>query len=242
MLSPETTAKLDTLYREQNTYRPNSGIEQVLRGKEILMFVGATCEGKNTIMEAVAEQDPRFKIVGTLTSRDPRDSDTTPYTYYPHTDEGLRELLARIDRHDVVQYAINPHTHHIYGSELDDYFSEYNMGDVFASAVEGFRQLGFRRALAFTIITAPDPWLHRFNDRFPLGHPLRAARRDEAVESFQWSLAQAGANHYWIENTDGRPEIAAAEIIQVASHASNGMPSARVLAEASLKAALTLEA
>lgn len=242
MISAATTARLDALYAAQGSYQPNGDIKAALRSKVMLMFIGATCEGKNTVMSAVSKLDPEFQIVGTFTSREPRDSDITPYTYYENTDKGLQPLLDRIDRREVVQYAVNPHAHLIYGSELSDYFSTYNLGDVFASAVSSFRQLGFQKALAITVITEPSVWLQRFDERFPHGHPQRIARRDEAIDSFTWSLSQATSDHFWVENIDGKPETAAAKAIEIARGISPGQPEARELAEASLKAAQSIAA
>lgn len=238
MISEATGRRLQELFASQNDYRPKLEITAELQQKVILMFIGATCEGKNTVMEAVAQLDDRFRIAGTFTSRPPREGDDAArYTYYENSDAGLQPLFERIDRHEVVQYAVNPHAQLIYGSEPKDYPATYNLGDVFSSAVTSFRQLGFRQATALTIITDPKTWLGRFEARFPAGHPQRQARRDEAIESFNWSLAQSGPDHFWVENIDGQPEAAAREVIAISLGSSGGDPAARQLAEASLVAA-----
>jgi hypothetical protein len=236
MLSDHTIQKLQQLYAVQTDYRPNDTIAAQLVNKTIVMFVGATCEGKNTVMEAVAAQDKRFKITGTYTSRDPRPGDDPNlYTYYQNTDDGLADLLAAIDRHEVVQYAVNPHANLIYGSTPGDYKGEYNLKDVFSSAIENFHHLGFKRSLAITIITEPTIWLKRFEERFPIGHTHRKARRDEAIESFSWSLAQPGSDHLWVENREGDLEHTAGVVIAACLGQGNGQPEARRLAELSLE-------
>lgn len=242
MISEDTEQKLAELFAVQDTYRPNESIAQQLANKTMLMFVGATCEGKNTVMEAVAALDKRFAITGNITTRPPRsDDDPSRYTYYEHTDQDLQALLARIERREMVNYAINQHTKYVYTGALSDYPTEYNLGDVVSNAVTGYRQLGFKKTFAFTVITNPAVWLKRFEERFPLGHPQRKARRDEAIESFTWSLAQTSTDHYWVENVDGKSELAAQTVLDVCLRGGAGRPGARKLAEASLEAAKQIQ-
>jgi guanylate kinase len=232
-LSPATLAELDRLYAIQNSYRPSEAIAAQLAGKTILMLVGPTCAGKNTVMEAVTKADERFKVVGTFTSRDPRPSDQN-YTYYQNTDQGLQPILADIAKRRVVQYAVNRHAHLLYGSSPTDYAGEFNLADVFSSAVDQFQQLDFSHTLVISVATDPAAWLRRFNERFPAGHPQRAARRSEAIESIKWSLNQTASDHYWIVNTDNRPIIAAQAVIALAE--GNGpRTQAHTLAQAMLK-------
>ena len=237
MISEATQRLLQKLHQLQNDYQPAPATSAELSTKTLIMIVGATCVGKNTIMQALASSDPQFSIAGTFTSRPPRaDDDPAAYTYYDHTDEGLQPILERIAEKKVVQYAVNPHSLFLYGSEPNDYSSDFAIRDVFSSAVEGFRQLGFKYTPTVTLVTQPDVWRSRFDVRFPVGHPDRTARRDEAVDSLGWSLSQSD-DHYWVENVDGQPELAANEIKAIALGESQGQPQARALAEACLKAA-----
>ncbi|MEJ0073652.1 MAG: hypothetical protein WDN27_06325 [Candidatus Saccharibacteria bacterium] len=238
MLSPQTLLTLDDLYQIQNTYVPNAGITAQLQNKALLMFVAATCEGKNTVMKAMTELDSRFTVAGTFTSREPQAGDDPGiYTYIPNTDEGLRDLFSRITAKQVVQYAVNPHARHIYGSTLEDYPGEYNLRDVFASAVSGFEQLSFRRTLAISLVSEPMIWADRFEQRFPHGHPLRTARHGEAIESFTWSLGHPNANHFLVENIEGDASIAARNIIRITDGAVPDSTRARTLIQGSLEAA-----
>jgi len=238
MISPATEQRLAALFEAQHSYQPAPEIAQQLLGKTVVMLVGATCEGKNTVMDAVCQLDDRFSISGRFTSREPRGSDKPgEYTYYRNTDEGLSSLLTSIDRRQVVQYAVNPHANLIYGTSLGDYTANYNLSDIFASSVDTFRNLSFKRALAITVITDPDTWLHRFDERFPPGHAQRRARRDEAIESFTWSLAQDTDDHFWIRNLQDQADLAAQAVIDITVSGGTGEPSARELAIASLQAA-----
>jgi guanylate kinase len=240
MLSDQTIQKLNQLHQEQDSYEPSLDIADKLASKAIVMLVGATGQGKNRIMETVASLDERFKVTGNRTSRAPReDDDHSRYTYFQNTDEGLASVFQSIDQHQMVQYAVNPYSQYIYGSTIDDYPGEYNLKDVFSSAIKEFRRLGFRQATAITVISDPQVWLQRFEERYPKGHPERQARRDENIESFGWSLAQ-DHDHFWVKNIDGDPEVAAREVIAIALGQSQGDPSVRELAHASLDAAWSI--
>jgi guanylate kinase len=241
MLSDQTTDRLNKLFQTQDEYEPNMAIADKLAKKTIVMFVGATCEGKNAVMDAAAKLDTRLKVVGTRTSREPREGDNAArYTYIDNNDEALAEVFDAIEKREMVQYAVNPYAQLIYGSTIDDYPTTYNLADVFSSAIENFRHLGFKRAIAVTVVTDPKVWLKRFEERFPAGDPQRRARRDEAIESFTWSLSQTD-DHFWIENIDGNLDAAAHEIIAITLGESEGQPAARRIAEASLEAAWSIQ-
>lgn len=236
MLSAATKDQLARLYRQQNVYHPDEAIVTQLVKKAALVFVSPTCMGKNTVMEAIAGINDRFHVAGTFTSREPRTSDVN-YIYYENSDRGLRSVLQAIENHEVVNYAVNPYAHTLYGSQLKDYPSEYNMADIFSSAVDQFRQLGFQRVLAISIITDPTVWLRRFEERFPPNHPQRRARRDEAIESLNWSLTETSKDHYWVKNVDGQPEVAAGKAIAIATEGANGDDDAHLLMQACLEVA-----
>jgi hypothetical protein len=241
MISTGTQKQLETLFANQDSYRPSPEIVQQLQDKTIVMLVGATCEGKNTVMEAVTKLDAQFRISGRFTSREPRaGDDPNEYTYFENSDQGLAPLLADIDQYKVVQYVVNPHAGLIYGTMPSDYAGTYNLSDIFSSGVETFHQLGFQRSLAVTIISTTDVWRLRFDERFPLGHPQRKARRDEAIESFTWSLNQPMGKHFWVENIDGDPMIAAKQVQDICLHNGHGQPDARQLAQKSLEYARTI--
>jgi guanylate kinase len=234
MLSTETLEHLDHLYKMQSQYQPNTSIVNQLQTKTILLFIGPTCVGKNTVMETAPALDTRYKLVGTFTSREPR-SDDTDYTYYENSDEGLRPILDAIEQRHVVQYAVNPYAHTLYGSRIEDYAGDFAMGDVFADAVSQFRQLGFGHVKAISIATEPAVWIQRFNERFPSGHPQRHARYNEALASLQWSLTQTADDHYWIINVDGEPEIAARHVLHIAHGLHDTNTEGRRLAAAMLQ-------
>lgn len=243
-LSPETIAKLQELRSQQTSYEQRPEDKKKLADRTVLAFVGAACEGKNTLMDATVAHDKRFHVIGTVTTRAPRESDEgLPYTYYEHTDTGLRTLFQDIGDHKLVQYFVAKQApFHVYGSDTCDYPGEYNVGDYFAHSIADMRTRGFKKVIALTVITRPEVWLKRFEERFPPGHELRTYRRDEAIESFEWSLAQpADGNHFWVENS-GDPEAAAQTIVNIALGKSKGNPKAAELCRDSLDVAKRMTA
>jgi len=233
--SPDTLALLQRLYESQSTYQPDEAIAAQLAHKHVLLFVGPTCAGKNTVMETVAKTNGSFTTVGRFTSREPRPDDKG-YTYYDNTDAGLAPILRAISERHVVQYAVHPYAHTLYGSNLEDYPGKYNMADVFSGAVAQFKQLGFQQTMVLSIATDPTAWRKRFDERFPIGHPQRQARRNEAIESLTWSLTQHANDRHWIENVDGKPEIAAQRVIAITAGVSSNEERLRTLATANLRA------
>lgn len=240
MISEATKRALQQLAANESSYRPDPAIARQLASKTIIMLVGATCEGKSTLMHEVARLDPRFGLSGTFTSRPPRTTDGGHYSYITYSDAGLAPLFEKIKNRELVQYAINFNLQ-IYGSELKDYNHTYNLLDVFSSAMPSFQKLGFGKLYTTTVVSRPDTWLKRFEERFPHGHEQRAFRRDEAIESFRWSLAQTNA-HFWIENIDDTPRAGALAIIDIILSEGQGNPAARQYAEDSLALAGKIEA
>ncbi len=200
MISAETEHILRRLLAGQPTYKPVIEVLKKLEHIHMICFVGATGMGKTTLMDALVAFDPqRYGKTRNFTSRPPReDDDQKRYYYYQHSDEGLAPILERIARHENLQHNINPYTLTIYGSEVDDYPHAYNLGDIFSSSIDGFRQLGFGELRVFSVVTNPHVWIERLEARFPAGHPHREARLQEALDSLTWSLAQNAADHTWV--------------------------------------------
>lgn len=194
--------------------------------------------GKTTLMDALVALDAsRYGKTRNFTTRPPReDDDPKRYYYYEHTDEGLRPVLERIARHENLQHNINPYTLIMYGSEVGDYPHQHNLGDIFSSSIDGFRQLGFGKLRVFSVVTDTATWLKRIEERFPSGHPHRDARLHEARDSLQWSLAQTSPDHVWVINPVDDVQVAATSVDSVIrGEKPQQQMEARSLAEACLE-------
>ena len=212
MISESTEQKLRTLLAAQSTYKPNADILDQVAEVSVLCFVGATCMGKTTLMDTLATTQKGFGKTRNFTSRPPREEDDqNRYYYFEHSDEGLQPIFDRIQSRELLQYNINPFSLYMYGSEADDYPHDYNLADIFSSSIDGFRGLGFGSLQIFTVVSKPDTWRHRFEQRFPPTDTQRTPRLQEAAQSLEWSLAQPTADHVFIAN-DTSPEAMATSV------------------------------
>jgi hypothetical protein len=243
MISSQTEEKLRRLLGERSFYKPRPEVLEQIANKEVWAFVGATCMGKTTIMRELAKRSSDYGEFIVFTTREPRaDDNASRYAYYEHTDASLAALIERLETKDVLQYDINPFSLLVYGSDVDGYRHRYNLGDIFASSIDGFRRLGFGTVKVISLVTEPATWLRRFDERFPLGHPGRNARKLEAASSLRWSLGQSSApDHYWLINNDSVSTVAD-KLLAMLATAPNSNQEAMQLAQACLEQIEGLEA
>lgn len=180
----------------QNTYKANEKYRLPLRNTTIVAAVGATAVGKNFLMEKSG-----LPVVGTLTTREQRESDDP--ARYRYT--SLPEMLGKIERGEVIQYGAHPP--HIYASELQDYTLDApNVSDIYYHSVGELENKGFKSVKAISILTSKEQWMSQLWERFE-GINLGAihARLDEARQSLRWTRSQVlgvhATNHLVIINT-----------------------------------------
>ena len=225
MISPETTARLLTYKASEDSYVPLSqGMLQLLATKTLVQLVGPTSSGKSTLMGALETQFEDFSVVGTGTTRAPREGDhPTRYHYIEHSDEALQTLFAKIDNTELIQYYVTPKPpHYVYWSELQDYKAANNIGDYFSSVIDNSSGYGFARALPISLTREVEPWIDAVNARFPLGNPERLSRLEEAASSISWSLRADHDNHAWILVAENNPESNLTQLRNIV----NGSPAA----------------
>ena len=115
MITRETLTTLEELREAQNSYTPLAEIAEQIGEKALICIFGPSCVGKSTDMQTVTELDSRFAVAGTLTSREARRDDIgRQYDYVEHTDAGLRPIIEKILKGQVVQYGIHPTSKHLY--------------------------------------------------------------------------------------------------------------------------------
>lgn len=242
-ISPGTEAHLRELLDNQNTYRPSPEYAQQLGDREALLFVAPAAGGKSFIMETVARLSDRHVIAGNNTSRGPRPDDKgRRYGYIDYSDQGFAPVFAEIARGEVVQYGVFPGALDLYFTRASDFYGEINMMDALAGSIDGIQSIPFRHVSAVSLVTEAGSWLHRFNQRFPVGHEKRGSRIAQAVESLTWSLDQSETDMFWVENITNEPEITAQHIVGLSDGRYMYEPRLRRVAEQCLKAVQRLEA
>ena len=220
MLNNSTLERLEKARQNQLLYRPNEDIANELRTKTLVMIVAPTACGKSYLMERITHLNPDCQRVIDITSRDPRPDDPPgAFSYIPYDDHSISQFLDRIDRRELVQYAIHPTTNNVYGSALEGYTVKYNFLETLSSAVMTMRRLPFRRAIVIGIAVELHQWQEWFNTRFPreTNPEERQHRLEEAILSLEWLMDPTHPDLvHWVENS---PTLdATSEIINIVKH------------------------
>lgn len=174
---------LDQLSQEEKTYLPSEGVQGQLSRVPLVCVVGGVGVGKNYLMHKT-----KLPVVGTMTSRPARPSDDpTVYTYYTN-----EEFAQMIERHELVQYAVDLPNNAFYGSTIKNYVLDVpNLADIWHWSVSELPDKGFQSLRAVSIITPPKQWQHQLEIRFAhRDEAYRKARLEEAVKSLEWTREQ----------------------------------------------------
>lgn len=164
----------------QYDYKAREAFRRPLGQTVLNAFVGPTGVGKNFLMEQSG-----LPVVGTVTTREKRDSDGPGYRY-----ESVDNMLQKIEDGEMIQYGAYPPN--IYGSELQDYTLDTpNAADIYYNAVYGLENKGFKSVRSVSVLTTQAQWMSQLSERFE-GMEARKviARLDEARQSLRWIRAQ----------------------------------------------------
>jgi ABC-type cobalamin/Fe3+-siderophores transport system ATPase subunit len=215
---------------------PNAEIAAQLKEKNLVMFVGPAAVGKSYLMNRIMERDIDFGRVAVFTTREAREDDEPGmFRNIPHDDANLIPLLAKIQRGEVVQYAIHPTSGRIYGTEPGDYPRSFNMLATLSGVVNHLRQLPFQTTHVIGLAVEPDVWLRRFYAR-PMSPEERAKRLQEAIVSLQWLLNPANIPEItWVNNTSEDDSAAVQSVINAVKYNKPGDDTALRVAQAMLE-------
>ena len=86
-------------------YQPNDRVLASMADIKILAAVGPTASGKTTLMEALAQSDPHYKIVLDETSRQPRPGERQGVDFLFRS---LEEIIDDAKKGNLVQIALGP--------------------------------------------------------------------------------------------------------------------------------------
>lgn len=179
---------LEQLASEEKGYLPSEAVQTELAHIPLVCVVGGVGVGKNFLM-----QHTGLPIVGRVTSRPARASDDPKvYTYFTN-----EEFAGMIERHELVQYAVDLLNHAMYGSLPKNYvLNTPNLADIWHWSVAELPDKGFQSVRAVSVITPLEQWQEQMELRFAdRDENYRVARRVEARKSLLWTRAQIVAGN-----------------------------------------------
>ncbi len=183
-----------------------------LQDKTLVMIVGPSAIGKSTLMNEVVRKRADFGRVSGFTTRAPRPNDEAGmYRYF-----SKEEAIQKIEKNELVQYAVFPTTGHIYGSEARDYPAHYNLLDTLANVVDELRELPFENTITISLTARPDQWRNWFLSRYPQANEEAEKRLKEAKLSIEWSLQDPET--YWLENAPDQVAQTAKKLIDIVTN------------------------
>lgn len=215
-LSEDLLHRLHRAAEQQATYLPSAKIQAKISHKTLGMIIAPTAMGKTFVMNRAIQLDKDFARVSVLTTRDPRPDDQGMFRYYQKNEADIRKLVTKIEKGELVQYAVFPHSGQIYGSEPQDFSKPYNLLATLSNAVSQLEHVGLRAAIPVGLIAHPKVWLEWFDARYQDRQNDRPARLQEALESIEWLLAHDEVR--WLINEPGRVDSVARELIELIKH------------------------
>jgi guanylate kinase len=158
-----------------NNYKPSQSVLERMSTISLLTTVGPSAVGKSYVMAALCHKYPdQFKLVIDETTRPPRVYETEGVDFIFRKEE---DVLADLERGDLVQAAIGPNGH-IYSTRLQSYpFNATGVLALIPSAVTKFRELPIKEFHSAFIV--PPSW-----------------------ETWQAWLARQAANSDWSETAE----------------------------------------
>lgn len=231
-MSSTLEKNLAAIKQHQDTYQPNNEVAKALSSKTLVMVVAPPAIGKTTVMKRVAELNQDFGRTSVFTTR-PQRTDDEPglVRTVPNTPEGTDLILQKIANRDLVQFAVHPTQHTIYGTELSDYPSHNNLLATLSGAVHALKNLPFRSTTTVGLVAEPTVYKRWFLERYPINTDERQKRAREAVLSLTWLLQQPEGEIVWLTNHDNELDTTAHTLIELSSGATSGDTQSRQLAE-----------
>ena len=167
------------------------------------LIVGPFCVGKSTLMTEVQAQSPDFVRVKGFTTRPQRLNEVEDaYDFLPHDEPTLQSLLDQVNRREVAQYAISPHTGYAYGSLPEAYSKPNVLLGIMAAAVDNSSEkLTFKKTQVVYLATPPQILHPRIRQRTgEVGIVDIRERLREGIDSVEWALDQDPADITWLVN------------------------------------------
>ncbi len=190
---------LEWALEAERHYKPSELVKEALAEKTLIALVGPFASGKSYLSRTIAEIDPAFSEMGTISTRerDLRDPE------HDRTGMPRKEFIKKIENNELVQFKVHPTTGQLYGSDLQSFRSDRIVTPALAGSLEGFEDAGFGEVIPVGIVADTDVWKVWLRERRE--KPKYKQRLREAKESLDW-LQQGLANIAIIKNVPNSTE------------------------------------
>lgn len=198
-------------------YAPGQDVLHALSAVTLVAVIGPSAVGKTTVMNSVVSIDADFARVNSFTTRPRRPNESSDtYRFLDQNESTLTDILAQIQRRELVQIAVHPTTRHVYGSLASDYSHTYMMLDALPNSIAALQSLPFKTLKKVALTTEASLWNERFLTRESTISSDQARKRiEEGIANIAWSLEQ-GDQIWWLENNNQPAHEAAAQLIEIA--------------------------
>ena len=195
-----------TLSRLAQLYQPNEGARHILEQANVLLLVGISGAGKDTIQSRLLESGDYHRIT-THTTRPPRANngvmEQNGREYHFVSYEEMESLLADHRMIEVNQYGSN-----FYGTSLEEFETaarenKIAVGDIDINGITAFRHLSDTVRAAFIIPPDYAAWRERLSKRYATEEELDAEfpeRRLAAIAELEHALSVS--YYHFIINDD----------------------------------------
>lgn len=180
-----TTESPDPLFLEwvqsaQEEYVPSEKVREALAEKALVTLVGPFAIGKSSLSQTIAEIDPAFSEMNTISTRERRRDDPEHY----RTGMPREEFIKKMVNGELVQFEAHPTTGQLYGSDLASFPTDRIVTPALAGSLRGFEDAGFGEIIPVGIVADTDVWQAWLRERREKSDYKQ--RLHEAKESLEW--------------------------------------------------------
>ncbi len=228
---------IDQLAAIARTYKPSAETLEKIRDKKLVCLIGATAVGKSSLMkEAIKDSEYVFSEVYSFTTRESR-GEGDNYHFYKKTIENLQMLVKRAQNGEMVNLFVHPDTGDVYGTWPEDFKEGINVLGATSQSFSKIAELPLDIKV-IAIITDPEVWKKRIDEREDLTLEQRKLRAHEAEISLNWCLEKYGV---LFVNNSGPLAKTVESIIQILDGSPPDQEECRELAREMLKVAKLLQ-
>lgn len=197
----QDTTFLEWALEAEKQYKPSQVVKDALAEKTLVALIGPFAIGKSYLSRTIAEIDPAFSEMGTISTRerDLRDPD------HDRTGTSREDFVRMIENNELAQFKVHDELGQLYGSDLQSFRSDRIVTPALAGSLQSFENAGFGEIIPVGVVADPDIWQAWLSERRE--KPKYRQRLREAEVSLNWLQQElARTNIPIIENIPNSPE------------------------------------